>query len=1108
MKRARAPIVLIIHDSPERLHEIAHPLRKVGYQVLTAPDSQAGLEMARREHPDLLISDECRPGVNGIELCRSFRREASFRATPLLLIKSGSPDAARGLEDEAEADDYLASPLDPLLLIAKVTRLLERKRGEEAGRQEMKLVGLLRDVASAANQAASMHEAVLMCFDQLCVLTQCQVGHLYLTSAQDERELLPTSFWHTADPARFKKFMKATEATQIAVGGGLVGKAFVTGQPMWSLDLPHDPNFLRAKPASEVGLRTGFAFPILIAAEVVGVLEFFSCEVVPPDASLLEMMASVGVQLGRVVGRERAEKVLEESVNKYRLLMEQASDGIVISTATGSYLTLVNSRACDMLGYHREECLGLELKDLFLPEDLAVTPLRFREIEAGRTVLAERCLRRKDGTVFTAELSTRKLEDRIQVIFRDITTRKIAEDALQQSEEKYRSLIANIPDVTWTADSHGHTTFISPNVEKVFGFSAEEICREGETLWLGRIHPDDRARVRDTYHSLFTGDGAFDVEYRVQRKDGVWIWIQDRAVATYEKDGARSADGVFSDITDRKRAEEGHLILSNHIRLLLQSTGEGIYGLDLEGLCTFINKSGLEMIGYRPNEVVGENMHELIHHSRNDGSPYPIAECQVYNAFHQGQHCRVNSEVLWRRDGTSFAVEYSSHPIIEGGVIKGAVVTFSNITERKLAEEALRESEERFRIAMEAAQMGTWDFDLLTGRAKCSDTHTRMLGGEQAQFDGSFEAFLHCVHPEDRAFVKQKIARDIERRANHEMEFRVVWPDGSVHWLNGNGQVLCDQTGRAVRLVGVSRDITEHKLLEGQLRQAHKLESIGQLAAGIAHEINTPTQYVGDNTHFLQDAFGDLTQLLQKYEQLLDACRVGHPPPALVAEVESLSAQFDLPYLSAEIPKAIQQSLEGISRVTKIVQSMKDFAHPSSAEKQAGDLNKAIESTITVARNEWKYVAEMVTDFAPDLPLVPCLLSEFNQVILNMIVNATHAISDVVGKGEQDKGQITITTQREGDWAVISIADTGTGIPEKIRDKVFDPFFTTKQVGKGTGQGLAISHMVIVEKHGGSLSFKTEEGRGTTFFIRLPMTEERLTPDRKKPVEVRVSTGA
>ncbi len=287
----------------------------------------------------------------------------------------------------------------------------------------------------------------------------------------------------------------------------------------------------------------------------------------------------------------------------------------------------------------------------------------------------------------------------------------------------------------------------------------------------------------------------------------------------------------------------------------------------------------------------------------------------------------------------------------------------------------------------------------------------------------------------------------------------------------------------------LAADITDRQMLESKLVQAQKLESIGQLAAGIAHEINTPIQYVGDNTRFLRDAMGDLQPLLSACRHLARVTREAEADPLALTALVEAEETADLEYLEREIPQAISQTLDGIDRVTHIVRAMKDFSHPGPAEKVGTDLNRALESTITVASNEWKYVAEMETEFDLDLPLLPCLPAELNQVFLNMIINAAHAIGDVVGDGSQGKGKITVSTHRQGDCLEVRIRDTGTGMPEEVRRRIFDPFFTTKEVGRGTGQGLSISHAVVVEMHRGNISVETKPGQGTVFIISLPLTE-------------------
>ncbi len=215
-----------------------------------------------------------------------------------------------------------------------------------------------------------------------------------------------------------------------------------------------------------------------------------------------------------------------------------------------------------------------------------------------------------------------------------------------------------------------------------------------------------------------------------------------------------------------------------------------------------------------------------------------------------------------------------------------------------------------------------------------------------------------------------------------------------------------------------------------------------------------------------------------------------------VARVRGLERDLGVEYLLREVPTAISQSLDGVERVSKIVRAMKEFSHPGTQEKILADLNRLIESTVTVARNEWKYVAEVELELSPDLPQVPCLPAEINQVILNLIVNAAHAIAEVVSEGITSKGTIRIATRRSGDWVELRVQDTGSGIPESIRSRVFDPFFTTKPVGKGTGQGLAIAHSAVVDRHQGQIRFESEVGRGTTFFVLLPL-RDKSSKERK-----------
>lgn len=415
----------------------------------------------------------------------------------------------------------------------------------------------------------------------------------------------------------------------------------------------------------------------------------------------------------------------------------------------------------------------------------------------------------------------------------------------------------------------------------------------------------------------------------------------------------------------------------------------------------------------------------------------------------------------------------------QGGVAFLSTIAH-DLTEHKQAENALRESEAKFRSLVNSLPDAVLMHDG-TGRILFSNARAEQLFGfSAAEFQEKFVLSIYSNSQNPGATAPTE--RLCIRKNGEEFPAEVRTSQFEINAEINQLTIVHDLSAR-------KKLERERDHIELQLRQALKLESIGQLAAGIAHEINTPTQYIGDNTRFLQDSFLSLARLLPRYQSLLLAAKEGKVTPELVQEIEEAAADADLSYIMREIPQAIQQSLEGVDRVTCIVRAMKDFSHPGVTEKTLVDINHAIESTVTVARNEWKYVAQLETRFDPNLPLVPCLPGEFNQVILNLIINAAHAIAGVVGDGNEKKGTITVSTAHAADSAEIRIADTGTGIPEAIRGRIFEPFFTTKEVGKGTGQGLAIARSVVVDKHGGTIDFESEPGRGTTFIIRLPLAD-------------------
>jgi len=282
-------------------------------------------------------------------------------------------------------------------------------------------------------------------------------------------------------------------------------------------------------------------------------------------------------------------------------------------------------------------------------------------------------------------------------------------------------------------------------------------------------------------------------------------------------------------------------------------------------------------------------------------------------------------------------------------------------------------------------------------------------------------------------------------------------------------------------------DITEQKRLEVKVQHTNKLEAVGQLAAGIAHEINTPIQFVGDSVGFARESADQLLKLIELYDKTLD-----NLPDGVVSEdswesIDDLREDADIEFLQQQLPLSFNRAGEGLARIAKIVRAMKEFSRRDEVlEMKNASIEEGLQSTLVVAQNEYRYVAD-VEEYYDDLPPVRCNLGDLNQVFLNLIVNASHAIADKIGLRPQEKGIIRVKTYRENDLAVVEIGDTGNGIPSHLHERIFEPFFTTKEVGRGSGQGLAISHSIVVDKHKGQLSFETQEGVGTTFYIKLPI---------------------
>jgi signal transduction histidine kinase len=394
----------------------------------------------------------------------------------------------------------------------------------------------------------------------------------------------------------------------------------------------------------------------------------------------------------------------------------------------------------------------------------------------------------------------------------------------------------------------------------------------------------------------------------------------------------------------------------------------------------------------------------------------------------------------------------------------------------------LVESREMFRLMAESTSAIPFTLDLSRGCFTYIGTRAIVESGipeSNWKVPGSLESI---IPRSTNADVRERL--DACRSGPFDFVSPLLRRGGRRAEMRWTGSCEVVANGKIFR--GLMLDITELRRLGREQAAAQKLESVGRLAAGVAHEINTPVQFVSDNVQFVRTSMSDLSTVIHAYRHLQHAVQAGGDAAAAARLALDAEKKADLDYILENVPLAVESSIDGLERIATIVRSMKEFAHPDQAQKTLADLNHAIRSTLVIAHNEYKYIADIETHYG-ELPLVQCHLGEINQVILNLLVNASHAIADAIKDGP-GRGTLTVSTRLDGDCVEIAIGDTGAGIPEEIRDRIFDPFFTTKEVGKGTGQGLALAHSAIVVKHGGSLRFDTQLGKGTTFYIRLPVT--------------------
>jgi PAS domain S-box-containing protein len=713
--------------------------------------------------------------------------------------------------------------------------------------------------------------------------------------------------------------------------------------------------------------------------------------------------------------------------------------------------------------------------------------------------------RKANGEDFPVEVSLTPFKHEGTVIlycvWRNLSEQKRIADALVESQERMNVAFEHSPIGMSLVSLDGFVIRANTEVCAMLGYPVKVL----ETMPIEKlIHADDLENdIKRRQELLDNLARTHSQETRYVHRNGKTIWTK-LSVTLIRNAFSEPTYYIYQteDIGERKRAEDA--LKTSRTRLS--------HAMDLANLVSWEYDVASDLFTFDDRfyaflATTAEREGGYLMLSKDYATRFVHPE-DAHLAFQRDEHTissigdvkerRLEHRII-RRDGEVrfIAVNIGFVRDSEGKVIK-AWGANQDITERKRMEEELRQRKDFIEQLLEHSPIGFAVHKIDDGQAVFVSRIFESIYGLQRGSLTSIDDFYERVFPDDshRKQIRERIEADI---ASHDPS-RMKWENIAITTADGEHRVitainipLFDQNV----MISTVQDVTEQRNMQMHLAQAQKLESIGSLAAGIAHEINTPTQFVSDNMRFLKEASVGVLRALEEYARISSSCKVNDGTCEYAAKIRSIYLEEDIDYLIEQFPLAIDQSLDGLTRIASIVRAMKDFSHPDSQHASLTNLNAAIQSTVAVSRNEWKYVAEVKLDLDDHLPMVSCYIGKLNQVILNLIVNAAQAIGDV-RKEELDKGLITISTRHiAGDNVEILISDTGSGIPESIQAKVFDPFFTTKEVGKGTGQGLSMAHNVVTQLHHGSISFTTQIGAGTTFRIVIPVNQHESSDIRE-----------
>jgi two-component system sensor histidine kinase/response regulator len=762
-----------------------------------------------------------------------------------------------------------------------------------------------------------------------------------------------------------------------------------------------------------------------------------------------------------ITERMRAEEDRNRVIQRMQLILESTGQGIYGIDLQGN-CTFINRATCEMIGYSPDDLLGRNMHALVHHHkpDGSVYPVEdcpiYRASKDGVGCRVDKeVMWHRNGTALPVEYSSfpifedGKITGAVVTVL-DITERRRAEEKLRESETIFRSIFDNAQIGISLYRLDGGQYFTNRALHKMVGYTHEELSSLDK--WEQIVHPDERASRAQRYNDLLAGKRDNDWwEQRFLHHDG--RIVSARRNCSILKDSAGKPQFVLNmteDVTEHKRAQEERNLIAKQMEMLLESTGQGIYGIDLQGNCTFINRAACELIDHRLEEVLGRNMHQLAHHHKPDGSVYPVNQCPVYRALMKGEGCSLADEIMFRRDGSPIPVEYSSFPIVEAGLITGAVVTIVDITERRRSEEQLQQSEQLFRSIFENAQIGISFFNIEKQTISPNRALQEMLGYTEHEL-GQLEKWDEISHPDERVGGAERYLELVQgKRDKNQWEQRLIRKDGRIAATSVRFSLLRDAAGKPQYVAALQEDITERKRLEGELVTAKEAAEAAtrtksDFLANMSHEIRTPMNAILGMTH-------------------------------LALKTEMTPKQRD--YLTKA--KSAAQSLLGI--INDILDFSKIEAGKLDIEKTDFRLEEVLGNVSTMVGQKahdknLEFLIAAQQDLPPNLVGDPLRLG---QILINLVSNAVKFTQ---------QGEITVRvtqTERLLDRVNLkfSVADSGIGMTPEQTSRLFQAFSqadtsTTRKYG-GTGLGLSISKK-LVEMMEGNIWVESTHGEGSVF---------------------------